>query len=149
MKNTPWNPKRTLWGGLEAVPAPFTTRVKTFERYSFHGSSRGKALLHRSLPIRPIRPPIRPPIHCKKPRREHRSVRINKYYYIISLFLHGSLDQCGFYNGSVNGSVRIGTVRYGSAVRGMSVQHEIAQCILTYKEAFTEYYCLLRGGVAH
>ena len=66
LKNMPWNPTRSLWGGLEAVPAPFTTRVKTLERYSFHCSSRGKALLHRSLPIRPIRPPIRPPIHCKK-----------------------------------------------------------------------------------
>ena len=47
--------------------------------------------------------------------------------------MYGSVDQCGIYNGSVNGSVRIGTVRCGSAFRTINVRYEVALCIAICK----------------
>ena len=54
-------------------------------------------------------------------------------YMILFFYLYGSVDRCGFYNGSVNGSVRIGTVRCGSVFRGIVVHYEVALCIAIYK----------------
>ena len=56
-----------------------------------------------------------------------------RIYIIVSFYLYGSVDRCGFYNGSVNGSVRIGTVRCGSAFRAINVHYEVALCIAIYK----------------